>query len=197
MKMKKSLFILFFSIIVLIIMGFRHDYTIYNVNLDSNKIIMEQFKNNPIMKKNVTKFGLDNKNAKLTLQLNIKKEPLVQKNSVKIMETDINGVIHIADKSFLFNGDKEIYLISFDSREIYYGNIPINIKNNNGFEEGVLSLRYEPNIDNIDITITSGAVGDNAMIPFGELFLTHEDLKKIDQKLIQSIETQQGDVKSE
>lgn len=46
---------------------------------------------------------------------------------VKIVQVDVNGTIMNEKSSFPFKGQDEIYLLNLNGRDIFYGNIMIDL----------------------------------------------------------------------
>ena len=145
-----------------------------NANVEALKVLA----NNPILEENEKKFNNLEKKSNVKIQLTLDNGQKIT-DELTDFKANVKGNFKL-DKAYPFEGDGNLQLYKFDNREVYYGAIDLNMKNVKGNDEGVISLRYEPATDKLDISITSGAMGDTAMIPFGTPFLTIEDLNKID-----------------
>lgn len=67
--------------------------------------------------------------------------------------------------------------------EIFFGTVKIDIKNRRGDELGIISLRFNPKTQQADVAITSGSMSNSAMLPFGEFFVTFEELEYIENAI--------------
>ncbi|MGR6541716.1 hypothetical protein [Paenibacillus tundrae] len=161
------------------IMGADQDNQKIKLDADANVEALNALTNNPILKENDKKFNKLEKKSNIKIQLTLEDQQSISNNLVDY-KANVKGNIKL-DKAYPFEGDGNLQLYNFDGREVYYGAIDLKMKNIKGNDEGVLSLRYEPKTDKLDISITSGAMGDTAMIPFGKPFLTLDDLNQIDQ----------------
>lgn len=193
--MKKLVVGLIFILLITfsLLVGYSEDKDSYSIKMDVNPSVINHFENqekqtftrntanseSPIFQKNEEKFGMNNKDFKLNLNFSVSNDQ-EDYGQVKIVQVEVNGEILNESNSFPFKGQDEIYLVHLNGRNIFFGNIMIDLTHKGGNEEGVLSLRYEPGADLFDATITSGQIGDLAMIPFGELFLTKDDVFEID-----------------
>ncbi|CAH1192409.1 hypothetical protein [Paenibacillus sp. JJ-223] len=150
------------------------------IKLDANVNVqaLQALANNPILEENEKKFNKLEKKANIKLQLTLDSGKEIS-TSLSDYKVSIKGNIKL-DQAYPFEGEGDLQLYRFDNREVYYGAIDVNMKNVKGNDEGVVSLRYEPQTEKLDISVTSGAMGDTAMIPFGTPFLTIDDLTKID-----------------
>ncbi|MFS1518659.1 hypothetical protein V1503_19675 [Bacillus sp. SCS-151] len=182
--MKKNKLILFILIGVLftsVMVGFNNKET-YDFKLDVNNQVLDflEKESNPVIEKNEKKFGKKENEPNLKLDLEIVNDETEVFDSFKIIGAKVKGSIKTLESTFPFDGEGDLNLISFNDREIYYGSVGIKIKNKSVEEEGALSIRLDPETNEVDVTITSGVIGDTAMLPFGTLFLTNEDLDAID-----------------
>ncbi|MDX8360123.1 hypothetical protein [Cytobacillus sp. IB215316] len=180
-KNKIILLILIGVIFASVMVGFNNKET-YEFKLDINNQVLDFLEkdSNPIIEKNEKKFGKKVNEPNLKLDLEIVNDETEVFDSFSIVGAIVNGNIKTLEGTFPFNGEGDLNLISFDNREIYYGSVEITIKNKSVEEYGMLSIRLDPETNEVDVTITSGVIGDTAMLPFGALFLTNEDLDAID-----------------
>lgn len=162
------------------LMGYSPDSKNHNLNLGPNDYVMQSLAGNAIASQSVEKLGRDFKKSSLNLRLNPSTQVVDEYDSFQIVEVEINGTIKNTEGTFPVYGKDHLYLVQYKGRQIFFGNMTVDIKNIKGTEEGVLSIRYEPDAGRADVTLTSGAIGDTAMVAFGELFLTKQEVADID-----------------
>ncbi|CAM5219052.1 hypothetical protein UACE39S_03210 [Ureibacillus acetophenoni] len=162
---------------LLILSGGSHNVT-HDLKVKSNEMIYDSLKNDKIMSKNNEKFGTDYKTGRLDLKI---EETGLSKEYSKYEEVEVNlkGNIHTSTKTFPFDGNGIIQKINLKNQDVYWGFIDIDIKNRGGKEEGVLTIRYRPETDDVDISITSGEVPVTGLMSFGKIFLSEDEIFEI------------------
>jgi hypothetical protein len=186
--MKKAIFSILLSITVIsLIFGFKEgDTAAYKIKLELDKEVMDYLASteSPIINGNDNKFGKTSPSS-TRLHMDFKvAETLYDSNKVKIVKVNVKGQLINAQDSFPFEGNDEIYLVRINQdREIFVGNVKIDIKNAKEQELGVISIRYEPKTQQADVSLTSGPMSNSGMIAFGKLFITHEEQEMINSVL--------------
>lgn len=161
--------------------GFTNTSTTYSLKLDLNQEFVSSLSlaQNEIVSENDRKFGRGNNTTKLLMNFDVK-DTLFEEEDVKIVEVEVKGRVINGRDSFPFNGADELYLVKLNKdREVFFGNIKININHKTGDDIGIISLRYEPQNEQADLSITSGPMSNTAMLPFGNFFITFEELNFI------------------
>lgn len=185
--MKKKLFFLFLSVgaavAFIFVTGFKKEEKLhFNLSLNEEYLDMVQSKNSDFKKDTDEKFGSNTKETKINLSI----DNIVEVKSFSDFTentADAKGVIKTPSGNFAFRSTGLLYkMILSDNKTIYYGDFQGTI--NNKVKEDVvnISMRYNPDTEETDISFVSGIVYETAILPFGNPFLFDDDLDLIVEK---------------
>lgn len=186
--MKKIVGIIFILSIALttltFIFGFEEEKQLhFNLKLNEDYLKLVERKSPELSKGNANKFGGDITKSSLDVQFFDIVEIEKKENNISY-ESQIKGVIKTSSGNFNFKGDGDLNELTLsDGSQLFVGNYEAIIKNKQGENILTLSLRYDPNTEEIDIVVVSGVVGDTGILPFGQPFLLDDKLNEITELL--------------
>lgn len=149
----------------------EHEYK-FTVDIDKEAIDELQLQSNPLVGMNEKKFEKQLDKSKLDLNINYLEESLRDYSSFTDRDAKVTGNIKGLDRTYRFTGEGNVSIYEIDNMKVHYGKIYITLLGvKQGEEEGLMSFIFDENSDKIDVSITTGLVGNNAFLPFGKPFL--------------------------
>lgn len=159
-------------------------------NLGINKQALEFFMQNEEYAKPLeNKIGRSLEKSSINIQFyDFKRttEKTLETNNLEEYSNFAKGVIKTPEGNFNFQGHGDLYLVKLESGEvIYQSTIDGNFKNKKSDENFSISMRYNPNTEDIDISFVSGLIGDSAILSFGTPFISDAEFNEIADKIRQ------------
>ncbi|MEF3356229.1 hypothetical protein PV403_24400 [Paenibacillus sp. GYB006] len=169
-----------------------------NLEMGINVTTLDHFKDKPIMSGNDAFYSQYASKSLLSTLNSTSRETAIESDQIKVniemdednkeefnskltfIPAEISGMLHL-DKDYNFEANGKLDEVIFDGRTVYVGSMFVDI--DGGIGEGALSIRYEPENEKIDLSITLGEMdtNSNVLLPYGEAFLTWDELTKIDE----------------
>ncbi|WP_227394375.1 hypothetical protein [Jeotgalibacillus aurantiacus] len=151
-----------------------------DLNMEYLQMVLD---NSPLLsEKNDEKLGTDLEGTQLEIEFN-NFITLIESQNGSLYETEVEGTILSTDGNFDLNGNGEMYKVQLDDGStIYEGSYKGDINTKAGEDTFNLTLRYNPDTEEIDIVITSGVIYETAILPFGTPFLLQPALDDLYKK---------------
>lgn len=167
---------------LLIIVGFNKETKIL-VNTDINERYLESFKvnNEELVKENDRKFGKDINKSSLNIQV-FNLVEVENKTDITFYDAEIKGVIKSPTGNFNIKGTGDLQKLKLSNEKwIYNGDFEGEVINKIGTDTVTLSFLYDPETKETSIGLTSGLLGDIALLPFGQSFLSKQEIIELDE----------------
>lgn len=156
-----------------------------HLNLDVNEEYLDlvNTQSEELSQGTENKFGGNGKNSSINVHFTDFK-PFEVIEGRESYEGFTKGVIKTPDGNFNFNGEGLIYKVKLQNGEwIYSGSFEGGFKNKIKDETFTISIRYNSETEESDITFVSGLLGDTGILPFGQPFLFQEEIEEINNIL--------------
>lgn len=159
----------------------------FNLGIDTHVLEFFERENKSIGEANTNKMGFGLEKSSMNVYFfdfkNIEATTLAEKNYEEF-DAKTKGVMRTPEGNFNFESDGYLHVVKLsDEQTIYSGRFKGNFKNKQTEEAFFLTMRFNPETEQIDVSFTSGVIGDNAILSFGKSFITDAQFNEIEETI--------------
>lgn len=159
----------------------------FNLGIDTHVLEFFERENKSIAEANTKKMGNGLEKSSINVHFfdfkNTEGTTLAEKNYEEF-DAKTKGVIKTPEGNFNFESDGYLHVVKLsDEQTIYSGRFKGNFKNKQTEEAFFLTMRFNPETEQIDVSFTSGVIGDNAILSFGKSFITDAQFNEIEETI--------------